>query len=108
MDKPAKAFFTRASRTDKGVSAARMVCRLGEDITCFRLIYCVCCSLKMLQEADTVDKVNALLPPDIRLQHLVRVGKNFNCQTQAEARTYLYLTPTFAFSPVTDIVTDQV
>jgi len=90
VDKPAKAFFTRASRTDKGVSAARMVC-----------------SLKMLQEADTVDKVNALLPPDIRLQHLVRVGKNFNCQTQAEARTYLYLTPTFAFSPVTDIVTDQ-
>ena len=55
-----------------------------------------------------MDKVNALLPPDIRLQHLVRVGKNFNCQTQAEARTYLYLTPTFAFSPVTDIVTDQV
>ena len=36
-----------------------------------------------------------------------RVGKNFNCQQQADARTYLYLTPTFAFSPVTDIVTEQ-
>jgi len=87
---PQKAFFVRASRTDKGVSAARMVV-----------------SLKMLQEADTIQKVNSCLPSDIRLQHLVRVTKNFNCQSQADARTYLYITPTFAFSPVTDIVTEE-
>ena len=87
--KPQKAFFTRASRTDKGVSAARMVV-----------------SLKILQEEDTVARVNECLPPDIRLHHVVRVGKNFNCQQQADARTYLYLTPTFAFSPITDIVTE--
>ena len=86
---PAKAFFSRASRTDKGVSALRMV------VSC-----------KMLQEPDTVARVNSFLPPDIRLQHVVRVGKNFNCQQQPDARTYLYLTPTFAFSPVTDIVTE--
>lgn len=87
---PQKAFFTRASRTDKGVSAARMVV-----------------SLKVLQEEDTVAKVNTHLPPDIRLHHIVRVGKNFNCQQLADARTYLYLTPTFAFSPVADVVTEQ-
>eukprot|EP00092_Neocalanus_flemingeri_P032152 GFUD01034944.1.p1 GENE.GFUD01034944.1~~GFUD01034944.1.p1 ORF type:complete len:415 (-),score=107.52 GFUD01034944.1:44-1288(-) len=86
---PQKAFFVRASRTDKGVSAARMVV-----------------SLKMLQEADTIKKVNSFLPSDIRLQHIVRVTKNFNCQSQADARTYLYLTPTFSFSPVTDVVTE--
>ena len=87
-NKPQKAFFTRASRTDKviklpsilylffltnfivkGVSAARMVC-----------------SLKMLQEKDSIEKVNEHLPPDIRLQAVVRVGKNFNCQKQADAR----------------------
>jgi len=89
-NKPQKAFFTRASRTDKGVSAARMVC-----------------SLKMLQEKDSIEKVNEHLPPDIRLQAVVRVGKNFNCQQQADARTYLYLTPTFAFSPLTEIVTEK-
>jgi len=87
---PQKAFFVRASRTDKGVSAARMVV-----------------SLKMLQEADTIEKVNNVLPSDIRLQHIVRVTKNFNCQSQADARTYLYLTPTFVFSPVTDVVTED-
>lgn len=87
---PNKAFFVRASRTDKGVSAARMVV-----------------SLKMLQEVDTVEKVNSFLPSDIRLHHLVRVTKNFNCQSQADARTYLYLTPTFVFSPLTDIVTES-
>jgi len=87
---PQKAFFVRASRTDKGVSAARMVV-----------------SLKMLQEEDTIKKINDVLPSDIRLQHIVRVTKNFNCQSQADARTYLYLTPTFAFSPCTDIVTED-
>ena len=87
---PQKAFFVRASRTDKGVSAARMVV-----------------SLKMLQEPDTIEKVNNVLPSDIRLQHIVRVTKNFNCQSQADARTYLYLTPTFAFSPCTEIVTED-
>ena len=55
----------------------------------------------------SISQVNEHLPPDIRLQAVVRVGKNFNCQQQADARTYLYLTPTFAFSPVTDIVTEQ-
>jgi len=86
---PQKGFFQRASRTDKGVSAAKMVV-----------------SLKMLHDENTIERTNEVLPPDIRLQGIVRVTKNFNCQSAAEARTYLYLCPTFAFSPVTEVVTE--
>ena len=86
---PQKAFFTRASRTDKGVSAARMTV-----------------SLKMLAEQEMVAAVNSCLPADIRLQALVRVTKNFNCQSAADGRTYLYLLPTFAFSPCEELVTE--
>lgn len=77
---PQKAFFKRASRTDKGVSAARMVV-----------------SLKMLPEKSLVTEINKHLPTDIRMQALVRATKNFNCQTHADGRTYLYLLPTAVF-----------
>lgn len=33
--------------------------------------------------------------------------KNFNSKSAAEARTYLYLLPTFAFSPVEDVLTPE-
>lgn len=87
---PGKAFFQRASRTDKGVSAAKMVV-----------------SLKMLQDENIVSTINSHLPPDIKVQGVRRVTKNYNCKEQADARTYLYLTPTFAFSPVEELVTEQ-
>jgi len=48
----------------------------------------------------TIAKINELLPPDIRVQAIKRVTKNFNSKTACDARTYLYLTPTFAFAPV--------
>jgi len=86
---PQKAFFTRASRTDKGVSAARMTV-----------------SLKMLVEPPSLEAINSFLPADIRLQAVVRATKNFNCQSQADARTYLYLLPTFAFAPCEEVVTE--
>jgi tRNA pseudouridine38-40 synthase len=86
---PRKAFFTRASRTDQGVSAARLTV-----------------ALKMLAEQEMVAAVNSCLPADIRLQALVRVTKNFNCQSAADGRTYLYLLPTFAFSPCEEVVTE--
>ena len=86
---PQKAFFTRASRTDKGVSAARMTV-----------------SLKMLVEPPSIEAINAFLPADIRLQAVVRATKNFNCQSQADARTYLYILPTFAFAPCEEVVTE--
>eukprot|EP00092_Neocalanus_flemingeri_P038726 GFUD01042168.1.p1 GENE.GFUD01042168.1~~GFUD01042168.1.p1 ORF type:complete len:364 (+),score=88.75 GFUD01042168.1:197-1288(+) len=86
---PQKAFFSRASRTDKGVSAARMTV-----------------SLKMLPDKSLVEEINSFLPTDIRLQALVRATGNFNCQTHADGRTYLYLLPTFAFSPCEEVVTE--
>lgn len=54
----------------------------------------------------TISKINSFLPPDIRVQSIKRVTKNFNSKTACDARTYLYLTPTFAFSPIfpTDVV----
>ena len=55
---PQKGFFQRASRTDKGVSALKMVV-----------------SLKMAEEEGMVEKVNAELPTDIKLQAVVRVTK---------------------------------
>eukprot|EP00088_Acartia_fossae_P047077 TRINITY_DN5099_c0_g1_i12.p1 TRINITY_DN5099_c0_g1~~TRINITY_DN5099_c0_g1_i12.p1 ORF type:complete len:439 (-),score=68.13 TRINITY_DN5099_c0_g1_i12:53-1369(-) len=91
LDNPQKAFFQRASRTDKGVSALKMII-----------------SLKLPPDDPTlVPEMNAILPPDIRLQSVVRVTKNFNCKSAADARTYLYLTPTFAFSPVTDTISES-
>jgi len=86
---PQKAFFTRASRTDKGVSAARMTV-----------------SLKMLPDATLVSEINSFLPADIRMQAMVRATGNFNCQSHADGRTYLYLLPTFAFSPCEEIMTE--
>ena len=59
--------------------------------------------------ASTVAKINALLPPEIRVHAIKRVTKNFNSKTGCDARTYLYMTPTFAFAPIfpTDIqITD--
>lgn len=91
LDNPQKAFFQRASRTDKGVSALKMVV-----------------SLKLpIDEPDMVLKMNELLPLDIRLNSAVRVTKNFNCKSAADARTYLYLTPTFAFSPCTEVISES-
>lgn len=91
LDNPQKAFFQRASRTDKGVSALKMVV-----------------SLKLpVDEPTLVESVNSVLPADIRLHSVVRVTKNFNCKSAADARTYLYLTPTFAFSPCTDIISES-
>ena len=55
---PQKAFFQRASRTDKGVSALKMVV-----------------SLKMAEEEKMIEKINEELPVDIKLQAVVRVTK---------------------------------
>lgn len=91
LENPQKAFFARASRTDKGVSALKMVI-----------------SLKLPPDEPTlVENVNSLLPADIRLHSVVRVTKNFNCKSAADARTYLYLTPTFAFSPCTEVISES-
>ena len=54
---------------------------------------------------NTVNKINSLLPSEIRVHAIKRVTKNFNSKTACDARTYLYMMPTFAFAPIfpTDI-----
>lgn len=93
-DRPQQAYFQRASRTDKGVSAIKMVI-----------------SLRMAIEDDvdgvvgsgikrTVEKIQACLPDNpqkIQINDIKRVTKNFNCKSACDARTYEYLIPTFAF-----------
>lgn len=87
FDCPQLAWFQRASRTDKGVSAMRMVI-----------------STKMLYNDSNVDetisKINAELPPEITVNEIKRVTKNFNCKNACDSRTYKYLMPTYALSNV--------
>ena len=61
----------------------------------------------LVHEADTVPRINAHLPADIRVQDIRRVTKNFNSKNSCDARTYLYLTPTFAFCPLEETVTES-
>lgn len=84
-----KMSFQRAARTDKGVSAVSNVL-----------------SLKMLVNVDNlVEKINEQLPPQVRVMGYKRTAKSFNSKNFCEARTYMYLLPTFAFAPVEEIVT---
>jgi len=87
FETPQKGHFQRASRTDKGVSAARMVI-----------------SLKFLtldeDREETIRRINAKLPACIRVQTIKKVTKNFNAKSAADNRTYLYFLPTYAFAPI--------
>ena len=49
---------------------------------------------------NTVKKINSFLPSEIRVHAIKRVTKNFNSKTACDARTYLYMMPTFAFAPI--------
>lgn len=86
-----KMAFQRAARTDKGVSAAGQVV-----------------SLKMLIGNDcVVDNINSHLPDEIRVLGIKRVTKGFDSKNYCDSRTYCYITPTFAFAPAEEIVTES-
>jgi len=89
MKRPAICFFQRAARTDKHVSAARQII-----------------SLKMPDDTD-IAKINEHLPPAIRVMGLKRVTKNFDSKGNCDARTYMYMSPTFAFAPYDAIVSEK-
>nr|XP_033810192.1 tRNA pseudouridine synthase A-like isoform X3 [Geotrypetes seraphini] len=76
-----KLSFQRCSRTDKGVSAA------GQIV-----------SLKVWLIDNIVEKINDNLPSHIRILGLKRVTGGFNSKNACDARTYLYMLPTFAFA----------
>ncbi|CAG0916334.1 unnamed protein product [Notodromas monacha] len=82
---PQNAWFQRAARTDKGVSAVRQVVSLRMDPE---------------EGAGAVEKLNAILPAAIRVMGMRRVTRGFNPKTKCDARTYSYLLPTFALCHV--------
>ncbi|XP_076140875.1 pseudouridylate synthase 1 homolog [Alosa pseudoharengus] len=81
-DEMKKMSFQRCARTDKGVSAAGQVV-----------------SLKLWLIEDIVNRINAELPPQIRILGFKRVTGGFNSKNNCDARTYSYMLPTLSFSP---------
>jgi tRNA pseudouridine38-40 synthase len=78
-----KVAWSRAARTDKGVSA------LGN-----------CVSLKMILLPDIIDKINAHLPSEIRVFEMERVSKRFSPKNRCDSRIYEYIIPTYVFKYV--------
>ena len=55
-------------------------------------------SLVCEDKEKTIDAINSLLPPVIKVHSIKRVTKNFNCKSACDGRTYIYMLPTFAFA----------
>lgn len=82
-----KMSFQRAARTDKGVSAAANML-----------------SLKMvLDENETLPKLNEILPKQIRVFAYNKVTQGFDCKNNCDGRTYIYVLPTFSFCPIEEV-----
>ncbi|KAI1103749.1 pseudouridine synthase [Jackrogersella minutella] len=78
-----KSSFVRCARTDKGVHAA------GNMI-----------SLKLIiQDPDTVKKINDNLPPQIRVWGIQRTNNAFSCYQACDSRWYEYLMPSYCLLP---------
>lgn len=89
-DEMYKMSFQRAARTDKGVSAAE------------NLI-----SLKMEFSKEHLDKLNEILPNQIRAFGYKKVTKSFDAKNNCDGRTYIYILPTFAFCPIEELCTES-
>lgn len=82
-DDPKKSSLVRCARTDKGVHAA------GNVI-----------SLKLIvEDDDVVEKINAALPPQIRVWGIQRTINSFSCYQACDSRWYEYLLPSYALLP---------
>ncbi|KAK2463585.1 hypothetical protein APHAL10511_004336 [Amanita phalloides] len=82
-DDPVKVNLARAARTDAGVHAARNIV-----------------SMKMITAApDLPDRINELLPPEIRLWGYVRVQNSFNARLACDSRKYTYYFPSYILLP---------
>uniref|UniRef100_A0A0B6Z3F8 Pseudouridine synthase I TruA alpha/beta domain-containing protein n=1 Tax=Arion vulgaris TaxID=1028688 RepID=A0A0B6Z3F8_9EUPU len=87
---PSKMWFQRGSRTDKGVSA------VGQLF-----------SMKAVLVPDLVERMNEILPSQIRVIAYVRTTNGFDSKNWCDSRTYMYMTPTFAFAPFTKFITEE-
>uniref|UniRef100_A0A7S0DBR4 tRNA pseudouridine synthase n=2 Tax=Amorphochlora amoebiformis TaxID=1561963 RepID=A0A7S0DBR4_9EUKA len=79
--------WSRAARTDKGVSALCQICAM-------RLV--------LGDESTLVDRINQNLPGDIRIYKYFRVTKSFNAKLQCSSRTYEYIVPAYGLQPIED------
>lgn len=89
--RPQSMYFQRAARTDKGVSAVRQIVslRAAETIN------------------QKLDEINLLMPVDIRLMGCKRVTQSFDAKNYCDSRTYSYLMPTFALSPISEVTKED-
>ncbi|XP_052129000.1 pseudouridylate synthase 1 homolog [Frankliniella occidentalis] len=71
--------YSRASRTDSGVSALRQTVALNTS------------------NQINVDEINSYLPSDIRVLGFKKVIKSFDAQKWCDNRSYSYIMPSFAF-----------
>lgn len=78
-----KIHWTRAARTDKGVSAIGQVVSL----------------MMVLHPPGIVDRINAILPEQIRVLGYKRVVKGFDSRKACDKRRYEYILPTWMFDP---------
>ncbi len=83
-----KSAWSRAARTDKGVHAVGQVVSLKMGLLD-----------QPAQRAAFVDRLNELLPAQIRVYDVVRTTKAFNSKNACSGRKYEYLLPTFLFRP---------
>jgi tRNA pseudouridine38-40 synthase len=78
-----KVQWTRAARTDKGVSA------VGQ-----------CIALRMvLDPPGVLERINEALPEGFKFFGYKRVTGGFNAKTMCDRRRYEYVIPTLAFDP---------
>ena len=84
-DEPTKVQFMRAARTDKGVHAA------GQIV-----------SMKIQEQPDLIAKLNAQLPPQIRVWDMVRTVGSFHAKNRCHSRKYEYLLPTYCLRGFAD------
>ncbi|KAG1415058.1 hypothetical protein G6F58_006661 [Rhizopus delemar] len=76
---PRKVQLIRCARTDRGVHAA-----------------CNVVSLKMIiKDPQLINKINDLLPKDIRVWGFVETPRGFHAKNQCDSRIYEYLLPTY-------------
>ncbi|KAK0429315.1 hypothetical protein QR680_011314 [Steinernema hermaphroditum] len=87
---PYKFYFQRAARTDRAVSAVRQVCSMMLPTN------------KEFKDQGA-DKLNELLPADIRVMGIRRATKTFNAQKDCDSRSYSYTLPSFAFANLTEL-----
>ncbi|KAK9865118.1 hypothetical protein WJX84_001931 [Apatococcus fuscideae] len=78
-----KIHWARAARTDKGVSAVGNVVSLA----------------MMVEIPDLVARINAHLPPQIRVLGFTRVTGTFDARQLCDKRRYEYILPASAFDP---------